>query len=92
MKGNGGNGGGGKPRNVIREGLPGKTPEEAQANLLENRKGQYLFLKLVNILGIKPTKKQPLGWITIGLDNIQYDLSEVLEKAIERILKEKNER
>ena len=79
-----GNGGKGKAEDVIKQLPAPKTQEEKQKAELERKKGQYLFLKLVEVLGIKPIKEEdmPTRWAVIGFGDLQYDLTEVLEASL----------
>ena len=84
MKENGGNGGG----TGIRTQPKPKTVEEIKSASIERMKGQYLFLRLIQILNIKPLKADvPLStkWVTITFDGLNYSLTEVLEEALKMI-------
>lgn len=83
-EGNGGNGGG-KIETVV---AIKKTLEEKHEALIEAKKGQYFLMRLIKILGIKPLKKKDVSsprWVTISLEGLNYDLTEICEKAIDNL-------
>lgn len=65
-----------------------KTLEERQEISLANKRGQFILLKLIQALGIKPLKKDKVSlprWVTINLDGLDYDFTEICEKALDDI-------
>ena len=84
MKGNGGNG---RKKTGITMSPEPETIEERQKASLENKRGQFILLKLISILGIKAIKEEDLSprWLMINLDGLSYDFTEICEKALKDI-------